>query len=1118
MADIKKYYKDVPLSGRYMTCDPVFIGTNFQTLKNMRYTDHSIRSILGMTKINTTALSTYLKTRSAFHYKKPTESHLLVQAYNTGLTASKVYENTTAIPSAGAFSSTAVWDDTSTGIGSFSDAPNGQMAYCNGQDVCIWAGDEDEVASFINYADDNSFWYDYTDKVNNTQSDSTNIATLTNSSLATAKALYHFDDALTDSSGNSHTLTGTGTPTYSTGLFSKCVTLNGTTQYLSIASHADFNFSAGSFTFDGKFRVHSIAAVRPILYWATVVKSIAFNTGTTQPTVGQTLYGETSGAVIKVLNVPTLGGGAWDGSGTGTFYYQITSGTIQSGEHIHAEAAGAGSLICNTTGAPGAAGNNYVKLSIDTAGKVQFVVYESYASPGNVVSMSSSTAVVVNSWYHIEISESDNNWYMFLGKSGATASLQTTTSDANRLLLYTGTLYLGYDTSTYFDGDMEEVRFCQSCIHTSAFPVPTSAYGSSEPTYVLVASRRAASGFKFYLGTANTGACTVSVYEWNGTSYAALSPTDGTDDSGVSMAQDGSVTWSSTVSTSKPRMVKEILAYYYLFKWEGLDAATTVYKCTAIMPFQPIKDMWDGVYRGIDKCLVYQDTYVDNTANIYAIDYDADATLSYLDLGDLDTDEYVFFQCAERLQGFYFLIPDNEKVNSTANSIMSIDYWNGYTWTSVGDIEDGTSTSAISMSQMGTVTWQQLEENIEFKKAINGNVAYYSYRVSFSQKLSSDVRIDYVGGVTAAKPIGQYKFPIFAQGRLLLCGDMGGDKYKLICSSKDMPDVFNGSDSLTVYLGDSGELNCGTELYSLFGNSLYSLVFLFKDTETWVIAGTDINEWENNMYMISPTIGCPAPKSLATINLSAEPGAGTNRALVIWQGAHGIYMSDGRAPIPIHGDIKAYFDPTDSKCITSSKVGDSVGFVDPVNQEYHLLMASGTSATTLNTELVYDVVRNKWFVIDRSSDLQYGVLVHDTDGNAYTYGFLDTGYMERLEYGKDFDGTKITSNFRFGDNAPMGNFGSETMLDCISLITKSKNTTSETIAVTHYADGNTTGTTLKDCFDVGDSTSRLAFPFLTDNIGGFTFHSLDFSYSDNTEDIGFEPISVGIKYHEMRTE
>ena len=74
-------------------------GENFQSLINLRYNDANPKAIAGNTKINSSIIdTTYLKTRSAIHYTKdqPSESHVLVEAYNDGLTASRILQNTTA--------------------------------------------------------------------------------------------------------------------------------------------------------------------------------------------------------------------------------------------------------------------------------------------------------------------------------------------------------------------------------------------------------------------------------------------------------------------------------------------------------------------------------------------------------------------------------------------------------------------------------------------------------------------------------------------------------------------------------------------------------------------------------------------------------------------------------------------------------------------------------------------------------------------------------------------------------------------------------------------------------------------------------------------------------------
>ena len=107
---------DLPMSGKLMLHDAVSIGKNFQILKNLRYAGTHKRGVGGMTKINTAIMNaTYFKGRNLFHFNKfqPQESHVLTQAYNTGLTASQVLQNTAIIPAAGAFEATELWTDSS---------------------------------------------------------------------------------------------------------------------------------------------------------------------------------------------------------------------------------------------------------------------------------------------------------------------------------------------------------------------------------------------------------------------------------------------------------------------------------------------------------------------------------------------------------------------------------------------------------------------------------------------------------------------------------------------------------------------------------------------------------------------------------------------------------------------------------------------------------------------------------------------------------------------------------------------------------------------------------------------------------------------------------------------
>src|SRR5271157_2546479 len=135
----------IPMDGKLvLSTDPSLIGKkNFQTLTNMMYRPGHIKSIGGMTKINTDALSGDFITKSAFQYveilpDKTNRSHVLVQTSNADFTASSVQQHKALVPATGEFEATALWTDSAgAGLGRFSNAPDHAAVYCNGIDTLI---------------------------------------------------------------------------------------------------------------------------------------------------------------------------------------------------------------------------------------------------------------------------------------------------------------------------------------------------------------------------------------------------------------------------------------------------------------------------------------------------------------------------------------------------------------------------------------------------------------------------------------------------------------------------------------------------------------------------------------------------------------------------------------------------------------------------------------------------------------------------------------------------------------------------------------------------------------------------------------------------------------------
>lgn len=274
MADRPLKYKEIPLTGRWITSvDPASIDLNFQALKNLRYTGNGVRAIGGMSKINTSALSTHPKIRNLYQFLKgypSAESHVLAQAYNSAENESKIFDITTAVPGQGNFGSALFTDSSGAGRGRFSIAPDGALAYCNGVDSAIWGGNEFRCSKFIHYDPSGTFKYDYTDRVVDslqTAGHVVNLAAVLAGIDSNVMLLLHLNNNVTDSSPTTpHTVTntnGTFVTTYKLGSHSYSV-VAANSAYLSIPDAADFDFSGGNFTIDTRF--YSSLAVENTLW------------------------------------------------------------------------------------------------------------------------------------------------------------------------------------------------------------------------------------------------------------------------------------------------------------------------------------------------------------------------------------------------------------------------------------------------------------------------------------------------------------------------------------------------------------------------------------------------------------------------------------------------------------------------------------------------------------------------------------------------------------------------------------------------------------------------------------------------------------------------------------
>ena len=790
--------------------------------------------------------------------------------------------------------------------------------------------------------------------------------------------------------------------------------------------------------------------------------------------------------------------------------------------------------------------NNYIKISQSTSGLGSYAAIKLsiYAASAEVVSLTSSVTVLRSAWSHIAVVENGDNYYIFIN-----GSMQGYVSDASRAANYTGVVYIGSDSTpaNYLSGYLDEFRMSNAARWVSAFSPAAGAYGASYFSTSYIGSIMPLDGVKLYIGTANpmaSGAATMIVYEWNGTGWASITVTDNTAVGGRSLEQTGTVTWTSTAATSKPTAVEKLYLYWYKMVITSASdfSGATLSQVAVSIPFQAIKDIWDGEERPCNSFVAYKTAkYYDYTTNVLDNSFTSTGSAvdasTYAALVSLTTTDYLYAGFIERMAGVTIYVID--QYGNSNSVVVSWDYWNGSAWTPLNAV-DGTMDGTKSLAKNGWVTWPPADRTSEFKRsdigsgkntgtsfqdnggpsrtwmdptpamtlsssALRSTGALYYYRASFSAAISADVRIYHVAGIPAPKDIRGYSFPMIHQNRRLLVSNADGAKNTILMGSSDTANVFNGLYAFEFPFGQESEINAAASLFLRFGSSVQDMLVLTKQGEVHLLEGNGSDSDTYRTRLLSEKVGCRAPLTMTTVPVG-DLGVGIRRQLAIWESQRGIEVFDGASLMDplLSFDIQDKFDPNSS---TYAGSASNSGFYDPVYDEYHWV-------TVGSGEWVYSFKYKKWFQIVRGTGryIYGGIPVMDTSGSSYVYGFDNAGFVHRLEYGTSFNGTAISHTLRTGDFAlPDGSIMEYSQVNWFTLIAKAKTITSQNISMVYY---NDTGTASYGSSTIIPRRSgyRLVNTVVHNKDIQTTFHGFEFSISTNNETIGFEPLYLGIRY------
>lgn len=600
---------------------------------------------------------------------------------------------------------------------------------------------------------------------------------------------------------------------------------------------------------------------------------------------------------------------------------------------------------------------------------------------------------------------------------------------------------------------------------------------------LLIGSSRPLRAWKVYVETPNTAPASLSAVEyWGSSGWTASTFTDTTVSGSSALAQTGDITLTSAaaiqLANHRVKIEGEFALYFYRMTYNApVSAGTSLRHVTVNAPWQPVRDVWDGIYRlpilaQVWTTFVWKDYTLEIQEESFA------TTAVSMSLNSLAPGGYVLLGFETRHMAIRWnMIADQD--NSTA-ATATVSYWNGETWTAVANLVDGTREGTASLGRTGIMSWTPPDPADEFPQTLFGATGFF-YKIQWDATLDSTVQVDTLAGIPAPRTdLAGFRFPFTFADRLFLMGDVGrGELHAAEFSARLTPDVWNGADSSDqghrLYFGETGALTAAAHVFNRFAGTLTEFAVVTKADETWLLLG---NAPENfQIFPISQTLGCPAPFTMTTADLNFSVADDAQRHVALWISSQGPILFDGGTLTPIPG-IEPYFDPQDRRFLTTAALANAYAWFDPDEREWNVLLPTDGS-TTLTTWLVFDVRRQRWFEKVPTAMPQAVIPVTDADGRSYAYAGLDTGLVMRLEDTTTWDGDPISVTVESADLLPTRSVLDLTRVTSVFALVFSTDT-DQLLTLTHIGDGSLTETRIGSISTA--TTNRYTFGSFATNL------------------------------------
>lgn len=470
--------------------------------------------------------------------------------------------------------------------------------------------------------------------------------------------------------------------------------------------------------------------------------------------------------------------------------------------------------------------------------------------------------------------------------------------------------------------------------------------------------------------TNGTASVMQAKYKKSDDTWATVSGfTDNTISSSCTLGQSGTMTWTLPTDWIPTYMYGYVGYWMQLSLSSGdLDSEVEVSGLTFETDWQNMENIWDGVLVEAIEAHVYEngsDFYLryPNTLEVYGS--------TSIDMGGFDANDELYISTYDTPNMMYVEV--GETPNS-ASVTLTMKYWDGDSWESM-TISDGTNGCKNS----GWITFARPTGS----KTQNFNkTQYYAhwFQITSDATMSSSTAIGvYFAPYFDITEIGNGLANCAWKGRMVYSTDR--DHY-LYVSTLHAPQVLNGIDYGMLEPGDGrphlpvamrrfkNELMVWQQEKGEIGGCLTLFEGYTPATFGKLILSTKWGTMNNNTVDIVEGV------------LTSTRTDETIKDLVYCLSRYGVYVTDGVYCSVISHDVRKHFDPTDTtNCIRYGYEKLMWLKHDATYNVIRIGLVTGSSATTPNTFLVYDITHRSWSYDDLAQPLACMAEIEAGSGN-----------------------------------------------------------------------------------------------------------------------------------------